>query len=124
MLGTILLNHSENTKQIEAEEKARFLKSILDQMGVPMNDIWDTDAPPTVEQKIKLMHLFAKYGIQTLDDQDGKLEIFVEGECIAKWNKPTYKLKRDYKQRDTKKQLFLEMTVDFWSLFEENNIDE
>lgn len=119
MKGTILLNYNENTRQIEEEEKARFLKSLLEQMGVPIQEIWTTDTPLSTNQKIKLRNIIATYNIQVIDDLDGLMQIYVEGEKVAEWSKCTYKLKRDLRQIDPRKQLFLEMEINCWSLFEE-----
>jgi hypothetical protein len=120
MKATILLNYTENTRRVEEEEKTRFLRSILEQMGVPINDFWGTEESLSVEQKIQLRSLLTTFGIQVIDDQDGKLDIYVEGEKVAEWQKPTYKLKRDGQQIDRKRQLYLEMSVSCWSLFEES----
>jgi hypothetical protein len=120
MKGTILLNYNENTKRIEDEEKLRFLRNIIEQMGVPIQDFWANDNPLTIEQRIKLRELLTSYSIQVIDDLDGLMQIFVEGELVAEWHKCTYKLKRDFSQLDPRKQFYLEMTIDYWSLFEES----
>ena len=109
MKGTILLNYNENTRQVEDEEKGRFIRSILEQMGVPIMEIWTTDSPLTIDQKIKLRGILATYGIQIIDDLDGFLQVYVEGEKVAEWQKCIYKLKRDLRQIDPRKQLYLEM---------------
>jgi hypothetical protein len=119
MKGTILLNYNENTKQVEEEEKVRFLRSLLDQMGVPISDFWATDSPLSIDQKIKLRGILATYGIQVIDDLDGHMQVYVEGELVGEWNKCLYKLKRDLRQLDPRKQLYLEMEVNCWTLFEE-----
>lgn len=118
MKGTILLNYSDNTKQIEEEEKLRFLRGLLEQMGVPIQEIWMSEAL-SIDQKIKLRGILATYGIQIIDDLDGLLQVYVEGEKVAEWSKCTYKLKRDLRQIDPRKQLYLEMEVNCWTLFEE-----
>lgn len=120
MKGTILLNYNENIKQVEEEEKTRFLKGLLEQMGVPISEIWDTDAPLTIDQKIKLRSILLTYNIQIIDDLDGFLQVYVEGERVAEWHKCNFKLKRDISQIDPKKQLYLKMEVNCWSLFEES----
>jgi hypothetical protein len=120
MQGTILLNYNENTKQVEEEEKARFLKGLLEQMDVPIAEIWTEDLALSIEQKIKLRAVLAAYNIQIIDDLDGNLQIYVEGERVAEWQKCIYKLKRDLSQIDPRKQLYLEMKVNCWSLFEES----
>lgn len=124
MKGTILLNYSENTKQIEEEEKQRFLKDLLEQMTVPIEEFWFVDGPLSIEQKIKLRSILSLYNIQVIDDLDGKLQIYVENEKVAEWKKPIYKLKRDFSQLDTKKQLYLEMLIEYWSMFEEQENNE
>jgi len=120
MKGTILINYTDNTQKVEDEEKTRFLKDLLEQMGVPINDFWTTDDSLSVNQKIKLRGILATYSIQVIDDLDGCMQVYVEGEKVGEWNKCTYKLKRDLRELDPKKQLYLEMYVDCWTIFEEN----
>lgn len=124
MKGTILLDYNENTKQVEEEEKTRFLRSLLEQMGVPITEIWTGDTPLSIDQKIKLRGILATYSIQIIDDLDGFLQVYVEGERVAEWHKCIYKLKRDLRQIDPRKQLYLEMEVNCWSLFEDSEQQE
>jgi hypothetical protein len=124
MKATILLNHDENTKKVEDEEKTRFLRNILEQMGMPVQEIWTTDAALSVDQRIKLRGILATYSVQVIDDLDGHMQVYVEDEKVAEWNKCTYKLKRDLRQIDPRKQLYLEMEVDCWSLFDESEQQE
>ena len=119
MNGTILLNYNENTRQVEDEEKMRFLRTLLEQMGVPIEDFWSEEGALTIENKIKLKNTLVTYGVQVIDDLDGRMDIYVEGERVGEWNKCTYKLKRDLKQLDPRKQLFLEMEVNCWTIFEQ-----
>lgn len=124
MKGTILLNYNENTKQVEDEEKIRFLRNLLEQMSVPINDFWTSDSPLSVDQKIKLRGILATYSIQVIDDLDGHMQVYVEGELVGEWHKCLYKLKRDLRQLDPRKQLYLEMEVDCWTLFEEQEQEQ
>lgn len=119
MKGTILLNYNENTKQVEDEEKARYLRSILEQMGLPVQEFWTTAGPLSADQRIQLRGILASFSVQVIDDLDGHMQIYVEGEKVAEWFKCTYKLKRDLREIDPRKQLYLEMEVNTWSLFEE-----
>jgi hypothetical protein len=124
MKGTILLNYDDNTKQVEDEEKTRFLKTLLEQMGVPITDFWTVDTLLSIDQKIKLRGILATYAIQVIDDLDGHMQVYVESEKVGEWNKCTYKLKRDLRQLDPRKQLYLEMEVDCWTIFEEEQPQE
>lgn len=120
MKSTLLLNYNENLKQVEEEEKNRFLRCLLEQMGVPILEIWNSDEPLSLNQKIKLLSILSTYNIQIIDDLDGNLQIYVDTERVAEWHKCTFKLKRDLSKIDQKKQLYLEMSIDCWSLFEES----
>jgi hypothetical protein len=120
MKGTILLNHNENTKQVEEEEKQKFLRNLLIQIGIPVEEFWSGDSPLNIEQRVQLRSILSTYGIQVIDDLDGHLQVYVEGELAGEWHKCTYKLKRDLRQIDPRKQFYLEMEVNCWSLFEEN----
>jgi hypothetical protein len=120
MQGTILLNYDANVKQEAEQEQNRFLRDLLDQMGVPIQEFWTSDGLLSVEQKIKLRQILSTYNIQVIDDLDGHLQVYVENELVGEWHKCSYKIKRDLRQLDPKKQLFIEMEVKFWSMFEES----
>lgn len=124
MKGTILLNHNENTNQIEEEEKSRFLREILIQcfenteVGPQIENIWATDGFLSVDQKVKMRSILTTYSIQVIDDLDGHMQIFLEDELIGEWFKCTYKLKRDLRVTDPRKRIYLEMEVNCWSRFD------
>jgi hypothetical protein len=119
MNSIILLNYNENTRQVEEEEKTRFLKDLLDQMGVPTDEFWTIGNSLSIDQRIKLRSALKIYGVQVIDDLDGFLQVYIENEKVAEWYKPTYKLKRDLQQLDRKKQLYIEMKISYWTVFEE-----
>lgn len=129
MKGTILLNHTENVRLIEEEEKLRFFHTLLVEMDIPLDNIWEDDTPLSVDQKIKLRDILTTYRLQVIDDLDGHMQVFFTDDdgkvqLVGEWHKCTYKLKRDLSQRDPKKQLYLEMEVNCWSLFEEQETTE
>lgn len=130
MQGTILLDYNENLKKIEEEEKSRFLKNLLEHffentdVAKQIETIWNIDGPLPPSQKIKIREILTTYGIQVIDDLDGHLTVHIDGELVAEWQKCNYKLKRDYKQIDPKKRIFLEMSINYWSVFEESNQSE
>lgn len=119
MKGTILLNYDENVRQVEKEEQDRFLRDLLDQMGVPVDEFWTDGTPLTVESKIKLREILVANSIQVFDNLDGNMQIYVDGELVGEWFKSTYKLKRDLSQIDPRKQPYIEMQISFWTIFEE-----
>lgn len=123
MHGTILLNYSDNIKQIENEEKMRFLKFILEQIGLPIEEIWTSDNLEPA-QKIELSKLLNLYNINVYDDHAGALQIFVENEIVASWDKPVYKLKKYVNSPNKHKPYYFEMSINYWTLFEENTTNE
>lgn len=116
MQYSILLNTNENTKELEEQEKNRFVRSIIDCLDIPIEFNPDT---PNVENKIKLKRDLQKYKIFIVDDYNGGLKMFLDTDLIAEWHKCKYKLKEDVASRDPKNKLFMEMQVNFWSVFEE-----
>ena len=125
MQGTILLSYNENTKQVEAEEQARFLRSFLEQCfeSVPdvinqIREIWNSDGVLSASQKVKMRGVLTTYGIQVIDDHDGHLQIYLDDKLVGEWFKCTYKLKKDLREIDPRKRLYLEMAVNCWTIFE------
>lgn len=118
MRYTILLDKNEKTKEVETQEQARFVKSILEALEVPIE--WNPEEPFSVEEKLKLRKSLSSYNINIIGDTDGGLKIFVKDELIGEWYKCSYKLKQDYAQIDPAKKLYLEMIVNFWTTFENN----
>jgi hypothetical protein len=124
MKATVLLNYSDNTRQVEEEEKTRFLRGILEQCfeGTDVinqiQTIWPEEGLLSVTQKVKLRNILGTYNLQVIDDLDGHMKIYLENDLIAEWFKCTYKLKRDLKVMDPKHRIYLEMEVNCWSVFD------
>lgn len=99
----------------------RFLRSLLELMGVPIDDFWSTEEEVklSVDQKIKLRDILTKYSIQVIDDNDGGMKIYVDKTLVGEFLKSTFKLKRNIEELDPKKQLYLEMTINYNSMFEQ-----
>lgn len=123
MKGTILINYNENTRQVEEEEKSKFFINLLEQMGISTDGLLPKDDYTSVDYRLKLrslLHsLFMTHQIQVIDDWDGNMDVYVEQDKVASWSKPTYKLKRDLSQLNPRQQFYLEMELNFWSIFEE-----
>jgi hypothetical protein len=120
MQNTILLNTSENTRQVEREEQGQFVRSVLTAFGVPIDTIW-TETELTVEQNMKLRKLLSQYKIEIVDDMDGGVKMYCEKEKIAEFHKPHYILRKDMGQVDPKKRLYLEMTTNTWSVLDQKD---
>lgn len=114
----ILLNYTDNVRNVEMQEKLKFLLETFLHMSLPeeeLEKVFGGDIDLSVEQKLELKKILNKYNIR-LDYTEG-LDIYLDEELIAQWHKPIYILKRDF-SKERKKQLYLEMTIEKWSIFE------
>ncbi len=118
MKGIILLNSNENTRLVEEEEKAKFVKNVLEAIGIPVEGLWGEDGGLSPQGTNQLRRTLASFNTIVVEDGDGGLKIHVDKEVVADWKKPTYILKRDLSEIDPKKKLFLEMHTNFWTVFE------
>ena len=96
------------------EEKYLFLRDILFEMGLPnLNDIMpESYEEQTIEQKISLRSLITKFGIYIRELSQDTMDIFFNGEEIAKFNKPFSILKEDPKEIDPSKKIYLYIELD------------
>lgn len=115
----------EDTGAIEEEERNLFLRGILEDVGVPLDDIWP-DISLTVEQKINLRNLLGKLDVEIIHDGDRGFQIYHQDTKIAEWFKPKFILREDFGARSLAKKLYYEMVIKTWSIFEEqeNNDNE
>lgn len=119
MKGTLLLNYDEDTKIVEDEEKNKFLYSLLEQIGIPVSEFWKGEISLSIDKRIRLRTILSTYNIQVIDDLDGNMQVYIDNEIVGEWNKCIYKLKKDLRQLDRKKRIYLEMQIDYWTIFEE-----
>ena len=118
MKQIILLNYNENTYTVENEERNKFIKAVLEGIGLSIGDIWKNEELTPID-RIKLRSLLDKEDIIINERGDGTLDIYVKNKIIAKWEECQYKLKTDPNQIDQKKKLYIEMTMNFWTIFDE-----
>jgi hypothetical protein len=116
MLRSIYLDR-DDAKIVEEEERNLFIKSVLKEIGVPLEEVWP-DISLTVEQKIRLRILLNKLEIEIIDDGDRGYEIYHNDIKLGKWIKPKFILREDNKARSLSKRLFFEMVTNTWSVFE------
>lgn len=113
----LLLARSENIKEVEAQEQARFVKSTLEALEVPHE--FNPDEPLTIECKLKLRKSLDAFNMNIIDDMNGGIKIYVGAELTAEWKKVSCKMKLDKTIPDPKKQLYTEMTINFWTALEQ-----
>jgi hypothetical protein len=114
MKYTILFDRNENIKEMEAQEQARFIRVVLDEIGIPIQ--FDPNKVLSIDEKIKFQKTINMYNISIVDDGDGGIKVFIERELKAEFYKCKYKLKQDLHKIDPKKRLYMEMIVEFSSI--------
>lgn len=117
MIRSIYIDR-EDAKKVENEESNIFIRSILEQIGVPLNDVWP-DIELSVKQKVLLRDLLFKLDIEIIDNFDREYEIYCGDNLLAKWNKPKFILREDKKARSPNKRLYYEMVINTWSVFDQ-----
>lgn len=116
---TILLDSDTNVQVAEREEKFKFIRAILEFLNIDLS-FWDSDKLEiTTDLRIKLREISLQFDIDIVERADGEAHIYFEQKLIGEWRKPQYVLKRDISKRDPRKQLYLEMQVNFSSIFED-----
>lgn len=115
MTYTVLLDVRADRLSAEGEEKAKFLRMVLEAMNVEIDDLWAEGTELSIDTKLKLRGRFNELGLIVLDNVGGTFEVWFESQPIAVMEKPSYVLKRDLDVPDPKKQLYLEMHVSFSS---------
>jgi hypothetical protein len=121
MQQVILLNATENTRQVELEERERFVRGVLEAMELPLEGVWDEQSILSTEGKIKLRSILSAYKIEVVDNMAGEIKIYLEDQLVGEWKKCRYVLKKDLGQHNPKKRLYLEMHTDFSSVFDEQH---
>jgi len=115
----VLLDKKSNFREAGTEEQSQFILSIIEALDIPFE--WDSSTTFTIMDKLRLKKLCNQYNISIIDDTDGNAKIYLEGQVIAEWHKPSFILREDLGQIDPKKRLYIEMKCSFSSMFEENN---
>jgi len=111
------LNYKDNTHQIEEEEKFKFLQCLLEMLGFEDEILQANYSDLTIEEKINFSQMLDKNKLRVIDT--GDVEVYMEDDLLARWHKPTYKLKRDF-SKDIKNQLYQEMVYNFYTIFDED----
>jgi hypothetical protein len=112
----ILVNRHE-ARKVEHEEKAKWIRFILEKMEIPLDGLWPED--PSMENLRRMKFKIKKLGIDIIDDAQDGILIYVNDDLIAEWKKPWYKLMEDPKERDLQYRFYYEMHLNARSVFDE-----
>jgi hypothetical protein len=121
----IILADRENCREIANQFKYSWFREVLSQTGMDLSECFSEDEEQSIEQKAKLRRVLNDNDIVVLDNNE-EIKIYIQKEIIAEWNKPIYNLKQDISQINPKKKFYVNIEIDYWSVFDnlENNEKE
>jgi hypothetical protein len=109
-------------KNVVEKLRYQWIQFILEQTGADLEDCFSESGDPedaTILQKALLRKKLDQNKITVKDIHDGSLEIYVEEERIAYWNKPYFRLRIDNNKINKKNQQYIEIDMGCWSIFDE-----
>jgi len=114
---TVLLVDRHEARKIEEEEKAKWIRSVLEKIGVPLDD-WPEN--PSMANLRKMRDLFRAAGIEIINDNCEGIEIYLNDEMVAYWRRPFYKMVMDPRERDVRYKFYYEMHLQCDSVYDQN----
>jgi hypothetical protein len=113
---TVILVDRQEARKVEHEEKTKWIYSILEKIGVPLEGLWPEE--PSMENLRKMRVRLRKFGIDMIDDAADGVLIYANDDLIAEWKQPWYKLVEDTKERDIQYRFYYEMHLQNRSVFD------
>lgn len=123
MIKSVLLDR-EDIKKTEKEEKYLFIFSILEKIGLPSEELQecfpeDLLESDKIEYRLALKKLSSKYNLDIVQEVGTGVKIFVEEQLVAELKPPRWQLHRDLAAKQRNKQFYVEMFIETWSVFDE-----
>jgi hypothetical protein len=116
----------EDIKVVEEEQRGLFIRELLELFEPEhpefptFDELWPPgEASLPVKQRIVLRKFLAALNIEIIDTGDREVEIYLNGELVAKWCKPFVQLHKDMKQRTPAKRVFAELTIRYWTKYDD-----
>jgi hypothetical protein len=131
MQTTILLPHNDDIEKTEEEFKYRCLKSILDGLEINTGNLFVDKFSLTIDEKIALKALLQQNQIFVENYPRDEMKVYLlnnieengvvkkENVVIGHFKKCRYTLKRDPLEIDPSKRIYLELTLDFTTIFDD-----
>ena len=113
----------EDAKSTEEEERNTFIRGVLQNIGVPLEDVWP-NIQLSIDNKVKLRDLLLKLEVEIINDKDRGYKIYHQDSLLAEWFKPRFILREDKRARTLAKKLFYEMVIKTYSVFDQEPPEE
>lgn len=131
MSQKVILANREDVRNIENEEKQRFVMDVLYQTGLPEEQLEDIFTEESLAQgftpaeKIKLRSICEKFSITIIDDLDGGVKIYclVSDKLVlmGEWKKCHFVLRTAPGEIDPKKRYYTEVHCEWWTTFDKKD---
>lgn len=130
-MKAIRLASRHNFREVEKEWQWEFVFLVLEEIGIPEDEL-STCLPDDgdlskidVQHRIALRNLSHKRDIRIIDDHDGGLKIYVYVQeledfvLIASWGKCRFVYREDPYEIDPDQKIYVEVHADLWAVFED-----
>ncbi len=108
----------EDLSRTEEEEYNNFIRGVLENIGLDIEDIWPENLIFTPDDKIKISRFLEKFEIDIIHDGDRGYKIYFENKIIGEWYKPKVILRKDSRAKKLSKALYYELQLKCSSVFE------
>ena len=117
-----LVAYSDRGDEKRTVEKIKFqwIKSVLEQTGLEFKDCFPESEDPedlTFENKKNIRKILYDNKIEVIDIGDG-CKLYIQEELIGEFKQPSYKLHFDGSKISKKDKWFVEIKINFWSVFD------
>jgi len=123
----------DNFREVEEEWRWEFVFHVLTSIGIPEEELEECvpedgnflEIEP--KHKISLRKHMKKRNVTIVDDHDGGIKIYVyvdeleEQIMVAEWKKCKFIYKKDIKEIDPNKRIYMEVQADIWTSFEDED---
>ena len=114
-MTVITIKRSEQMDR-EIQEKSRWVREILSKIGLPVEEWSETLSMDDIR---KIRAELKQLDLDVIDNCAGGLEIYFQGDLIGSWDRPTYVLIQNPRERDPKNRYNLQMHINCRSVFDE-----
>ena len=122
MKDTILASR-ENFREVVSEMEFAWVVGILSCIpNVNVENVLPEsgkEADRTFTNILELRQVLLKNKIEISKDQNDTLVIYLQGEPVAFYKKPIYRLKQDLASKDKAKRYYIEIDLEYSSVFDE-----
>lgn len=119
----IIQADKDNYKQVFNQLRFDWLCSILSETGMNLDNCFPESGnieDQTINQKAQLRSNLNDNDILIVDNGDDSLIIYIQKQIIAEWKKPLYVRKEDIEERNPKKKFYIEIHIEYDSVFEQD----